>query len=117
MRAMIEVTQPGAIFGTATQQIADARQGRAPDYRLSFESAQSLFAEVTPSRLEFLSTLSRVGPCPVDELARTAGRDSADVGGDVVRLAELGLIDRAPNGTVSVPFDAVEILFPLARVA
>jgi predicted transcriptional regulator len=72
---------------------------------------------VTPSPLELLNTLSTVGPCPVDELARTAGRDSAHVGVDVVRLAELGLIDCAPNGTVSVPFDAVEILLPLARVA
>ena len=72
---------------------------------------------MTPSHLELLNTLSRVGPCPVDELARTAGRDSAHVNVDVVRLDELGLIERAPNGTVSAPFDAVEILFPLARVA
>lgn len=117
MKAIIEVAQPGSIFRTAAQQMADAREGRTPDYRLSFESARSLFAELTPSRLELLDTLRRVGPCPVEELARQAECSPAAVGVDVARLAELGLIDPAPDGAVSVPFDAVEILVPLARVA
>ena len=117
MKAIIEVGKPGSIYGAAAQQIADARQGRTPDYRLSFESARSLFAELTPSRLELLNALRGLGPCRVEKLAYTAERDPAKTRADVVRLEELGLIERTADGTVSVPFDAVEILFPLAHVA
>jgi predicted transcriptional regulator len=117
MKVTIEVAKPGSIFGTAAQQIADARQGRGPDYRLSFESARSLFAELKPVRLDLLNTLSRVGPCPVNTLANAAERDLANVTADVARLEDFGLIDRAPGGAVSVPFDTVEIIVPLARVA
>jgi predicted transcriptional regulator len=49
--------------------------------------------------------------------ARHAERDPGTVSVDVTRLRELGLIDQAPDGSVSVPFDAVEILVPLARAA
>ena len=80
MKAIIELSRKGSIFGAVAQQIAGSRQGRAPDYRLSFESARSLFAELTPARLE-----------------------------------ELGLIERSEEGAITVPFDAVEIRFPLAQ--
>jgi len=32
-------------------------------------------------------------------------------------MEELGLVERAEDGSVSVPFDAVEILVPLAQTA
>jgi predicted transcriptional regulator len=35
----------------------------------------------------------------------------------VSRLEELGLIERSEDGAVSVPFESVEIRFPLATVA
>ena len=54
MKAIIEVARGGSIFRTTAQQIATARQGRTPDFRLSFESARSLFAELTPARLDLL---------------------------------------------------------------
>jgi len=85
--------------------------------RLSFQSARCLFACLTLSRLELLDTLRRSGPRSIDELARHAERDPVTAGADVARLGELGLIDQAPDGSVSVPFDAVEIQVPLARVA
>ena len=65
MKAIIEVARKGAIFRAAAQQLADARQGRTPDFRPTFESARSLFAD----------------------------------------------------GGISVPFESVEILVPLAQVA
>ena len=50
-------------------------------------------------------------------LAKAAERNYSNVHTDVSRLEELGLIERAEDGMVSVPFEAVEIRFPLARVA
>jgi predicted transcriptional regulator len=75
-----------------------------------------LFAELTPARLDLLDSLRRVGPCSVYALAKAAERNYSNVHTDVARLEELGLVERMAEGTVSVPFDAVEILVPLAQV-
>jgi predicted transcriptional regulator len=117
MKAIIEVVRKGSVFRTAARQMAAARTGRTPDFRLSFESARSLFAELTPARLDLLETLCRVGPCSVYALAKAAERNYSNVHTDVARLEELGLIERTVDGEVSVPFDTVEILLPLARAA
>ena len=117
MKAIIEVARKGSIFRTAAQQLANARQGQTPDFRLSFESARSLFAELTPARLDLLDTLRRVGPCSIYALAKAAERNYSNVHTDVSRLEELGLIERSEADAISVPFESVEILVPLAQVA
>lgn len=117
MKAIIEVSRRGAVFSTAAQQVAAARHGQTPDFQLGFESARALFADLTPARLDLLDTLRRVGPCSVYALAKTAQRNYSNVHTDVARLAELGLIERGADNSVSVPFDAVEIRVPLAQVA
>ena len=117
MKAIIEVSRKGSILGAVAQQVAESRRGRTPDFRLSFESARALFAELTPARLDLLDTLRRNGSCSVYALAKAAERNYSNVHTDVARLEELGLIERAEDGMVSVPFEAVEIRFPFARVA
>ena len=117
MKAIIEVAKRGSIFAAAAEQIAASRCGKAPDYRFSFESARSLFSELTPARLDLLDTLRRMGSCSVNALAKAADRNYSNVHTDVSRLEELGLIARSDDGGVSVPFESVEILFPLAQVA
>lgn len=102
---------------SARLQVAAARRGLAPDFRLSFESARMLFSEFTPARLELLDTLRRVGPCSVYALAKAADRNYSNVHTDVARLEELGLIERGEDATILVPFESVEILMPLAQVA
>ena len=116
MKAIIEVSGKGSIFKAAAAQVVAARKGRAPDFRLSFESARSLFAELTPARLDLLDTLRRVGPCSVYALAKAAERNYSNVHTDVARMEELGLIERTAEGEVLVPFESVEIVVPLARV-
>ena len=117
MKAIIEVSRKGSAVRAARQQLAAARKGHAPDFRLSFESARSLFAELTPARLDLLDTLRGVGPCSVYALAKAAERNYSNVHTDIARLEELGLVERGEDATVCVPYDAVEILLPLARVA
>jgi predicted transcriptional regulator len=115
MKAIIEVSRKGSVFRTAAVQVASSRRGRTPDFRLSFESARSLFAELTPARLDLLETLRRVGPCSVYALAKAAERNYSNVHTDVARMEELGLIERTDDSEISVPFDSVEILVPLAK--
>lgn len=115
MKVIIEVASKGSIFRTAAAQVSAARKGRAPDFRLSFESARSLFAELTPARLDLLDTLRRVGPCSVYALAKAAERNYSNVHTDVARMEELGLIERTEEDEVMVPYESVEIVVPLAR--
>lgn len=117
MKAIIEVSKPGAVFSAARAQIAESRHGRAPDYRLSFESARALFSELTPARLDLLNTLHAEGPCSVYALAKTAGRNYSNVHADIARLEELGLVNRTDDDSVMVPYDAVEIRMALAKAA
>lgn len=117
MKAIIELSRKGSIFGAVARQVAGSRRGRAPDYRLSFESARSLFAELTPARMDLLDTLRRAGPCSVYALAKTAERNYSNVHADVSRLEELGLVERVGDDKVCVPFDAIEIRFALAQPA
>ncbi|MEF8715290.1 MAG: MarR family transcriptional regulator [Accumulibacter sp.] len=117
MKAIIEVAKRGSAVRAAREQLAASRRGRTPDFRLSFESARSLFADLTPARVDLLDTLRRVGPCSVYALAKAAERNYSNVHSDVSRLEDLGLIERTQEGTVSVPYESVEILVPLAQVA
>ena len=117
MKAIIEVAKRGSAVRAAKQQLAAARRGRSPDFRLSFESARSLFADLTPARVDLLDTLRRVGSCSVYALAKAAERNYSNVHSDVARLEELGLIERTEDGSVSVPYESVEIFVPLAQVA
>ena len=117
MKAIIEVSSKGSVFKAAREQIAGAKRGRAPDYRLSFESARTLFAELTPARLDLLNTLRGMGPVSVYALAKAAGRNYSNVHADIARLVGLGLVERTDDDTVHVPFDAVEIHMALTQVA
>ena len=117
MKAIIEVAKRGSAIQSARQQLAAARKGKSPDYYLSFESAKSLFAELTPARLDLLDSLRRVGPCSVYALAKAASRNYSNVHTDIGRLEELGLVERDEQDAVLVPYETVEILLPLAQVA
>jgi predicted transcriptional regulator len=117
MKAIIEVSRSGSAVRTARQQLASTRRGSAPDYRLSFTSARSLFADLTPARLDLLDTLRKLGTCSVYALAKAAERNYSNVHTDISRLEALGLIERNDEDAIFVPYDTVEILLPLAQVA
>lgn len=117
MKAIVEVAKRGSAIRSARKQLAQSKGGRPVDFHLSFESARTLFSELTPARLDLLDTLRRLGSCSVYALAKSAGRNYSNVHTDIARLEELGLVERTDEGAVTVPFDAVEILVPLAHVA
>ena len=117
MKAIIEVAKRGSAVHAARQQVAAAKRGQVCDFRLSFESARALFAELTPARVDLLDSLRRFGPCSVYALAKAAERNYSNVHSDVGRLEQLGLIERGEAGSISVPYESVEIRLPLAQVA
>jgi predicted transcriptional regulator len=117
MKAIIEVARTGSAVRSARTQLATARRAATVDFHLSFESAKSLFTDLTPARLALLDTLRQSGPSSVYALAKAAERNDSNVHTGVAQLAALGLMERGEDSTVSVPFDAVEIRLPLARAA
>ena len=117
MKAIVEVAFRGAAVRAARRQISASRRGQKPRYQLSFESARSLFNDLTPARLDLLETLRRHGPCSVYGLAKAAERNYSNVHTDISRLESLGLVERTAGGAVRVPFDSIEILIPLTNAA
>lgn len=117
MKAIIEISRKGSVFNVARAQIAEAKRGREPDYHLSFESARTLFAELTPARLDLLNTLRGMGSSSVYALAKTAGRNYSNVHADIARLIDLGLVERNGDDAVEVKCDTVEIRMELAQAA
>jgi len=117
MKAIIEVAPPGSIFRTAQQQFAESRSGKTPDFRLSFASAKILFANLTPARLDLLHTLRRIGPCTLATLTQVVASTDPDVQADIASLEFFGLVERDDAGDLTVPYESVEIILPLAQVA
>jgi predicted transcriptional regulator len=114
MKAIIELGKKGRVFEAAREQVAE---GKEPDYRLSFESARTLFSMLTPARIDLLDTLRRTGPCSVYALAKQAERNYSNVHTDISQLIELGLVERTEDETVFVPFEEIDIRLPLALAA
>ena len=114
MKAIIEIAPAGGVFDAA---LADLAAGGNADYVLSFESAHTLFCDITPVRLDLLNALARLGPCRVEALAQAIRRSESNVQSDSRRLVELGLIERGDDGRLQVPFETLEIHMTLASAA
>jgi predicted transcriptional regulator len=74
---------------------------------LSFEDLPLLLKMLTPARWVLLERLRKEGAASIYELAKNLGRDYKNVHTDVARLADLGLVERRPDGALAVPWDGV----------
>lgn len=121
MKALIEIAPRGSVFANARAQLKAAEKapeqapGYGADYYLSFESARTLFSELTPSRIDLLEALRQCGPCSVYALAKTVARNYSNVHTDIGKLEEHGLVRRTPEDAVFVPFESVEIRLELSK--
>jgi predicted transcriptional regulator len=81
---------------------------------LHFENLEVLLKTLTPGRWALLKKLHANGPMSIRALANTLGRDYKNVHTDVRRLENIGLIERAKNEKIKVPWDIVEARLLLA---
>jgi predicted transcriptional regulator len=81
--------------------------------RISFASPELLWQLLTAKRWELLKALCGAGPVSIREAARRAGRDVKAVHGDVKALLTAGILDRAEDGRIVFPYDAVKVEFLL----
>jgi predicted transcriptional regulator len=98
--------------------LADAsralKTGRSErEARISFATPELLWQVLTAKRWELLKALCGAGPVSIREAARRVERDVKAVHGDVTALLDAGILNRAPDGRVEFPFDAVKVEFLL----
>ena len=74
---------------------------------LSMQDLPLLLRTLTPARWQVLDRLREAGALSIYELAKRLERDYKNVHTDVSRLADLGLIERRPDGLISTAWDAV----------
>jgi len=91
----------------AAWHLASGRKPPEPLALLSFADLPLLTKNLTPARWELLKRLAKAGPSTVYALAQLLERDYKNVHTDVSRLIELNLLEKNPEGRVSVPWQAV----------
>ncbi len=101
-----------------TDTLADAsramKTGRADrEARISFATPELLWQVLTAKRWEILKALCGAGPMSIREAARRVKRDVKAVHGDVTALLNAGVLDRAEEGGIVFPFEAVKVEFML----
>lgn len=74
---------------------------------VSFESMELLLKVLTPNRWTLLRSLRRQGPSSIRALAQLLGRDYRGVHADVTALLHAGLIERAADGKIVVPWSRI----------
>ena len=103
IRVAPDALEMAAAEVAAAWNAAEAGQTREPSDSLYFVSWEALCAVLTPKRYDLLRRLSAAPAVSIRALARDLGRDIKRIHEDVVALEELGLIERAPTGRLTVP--------------
>jgi len=83
------------------------------DLTMSFRQAVKVFRTLSAKRMETLKVLRATGPQSMYALARRLKRNYSNVFTDIGVLRKLGLVEKGGDGLVSVPWEAVEIRFPI----
>ena len=91
----------------AAWHLASGRAAPAPLALLSFADLPLLMKSLTPARWDLLKQLKTAGPLTIFALAKLLRRDYKNVHTDVSRLLEVNLLEKAEDGQVSVPWQAV----------
>lgn len=117
MKAIIELGHRGSAIEQARRDLVMARGGGDADYHLIFESARTLFSELTPARIDTLDYLRIHGPMTIYALAKELKRNYSNVHADVDKLLEHGLAEKDADNRIAAPWDSIEIRMAQAKAA
>ena len=114
----LHVSSTDDFFADAAKAAAriDAGDSSAQESVIAFENMETLLKILTANRWRLLRALRTEGPTSIRRLAQSLGRDYRAVHADVMILMNVGLIERAESGEISVPWDRItaEMAFDLA---
>lgn len=105
-----------ARFGKA---LADARAGRAvkPYFGIGFRTMAQFGEVFTPKPWELVEALKKSGPLTIYALAKRLDRHYRNVHKDVTALMEWTVIEKNEDGHVQVPWDEINVRWPLRAAA
>jgi predicted transcriptional regulator len=95
------------------RRVALGFKGKRQGARISFASETLLWKTLTPKRWALLRVMARRGPIAIREVARLTGRDVRAVHSDIHALLSSGILNRAVDGRVIFPYDAIHVDFLL----
>ena len=78
---------------------------------LSIGDLPLLLRTLTPARWDLLDRLRDAGPASIYKVSKQLGRDYKNVHTDVTALMRIGLIEKAADARISVPWDVVRAEF------
>ena len=108
---VLEVRSLANTLADASRVMKTSRGER--EARIAFATPELLWQVLTAKRWELLKALCGAGRVSIREAARRVGRDVKAVHADVTALLEAGLVNRAPDGGVEFPFQAIKVEFVL----
>ncbi len=95
----------------------DAGEALPPLCEVGFET-MSQFGEVfSPKRWELVERLKAAGPLSIYALAKQLSRHYRNVHKDVTALIEWMVIEKDDSGKVFVPWDEIDVRWPLVKHA
>ena len=94
-----------AIRAAGVAAKADTYQGEV----LNFETPAQFFGQLSEKRWDIVRAAQGKGEMSVRELARVVDRDVKRVHGDIVILAQLGLLERTQSGGIHCPYATLHI--------
>jgi predicted transcriptional regulator len=97
-----------------TQRRASAAfRGKKQGARISFATEDLLWKTLTPKRWALLKLMAGHGSMAIREIARRAERDVRAVHSDIHVLLRAGILEKAADGGVVFPYDAIHVDFLL----
>ena len=108
---ILEVRSPEESMAKFAQSWKTGKPERA--VRIAFATPELLWQVLTAKRWELLKALRGAGPISIREAARRVERDVKTVHSDITALLNAGVVDRAENGGIVFPFEAVKVEFLL----
>jgi len=108
---VLEVRSLANTLADASRVMKTSRGER--EARIAFATPELLWQVLTAKRWELLKALCGAGRVSIREAARRVRRDVKAVHADVTALLEAGLVNRAPDGGVEFPFQAIKVEFVL----
>ena len=115
----VEVSSLEEDLAQFAQTFKDAESGkRVKSYAgVGFSDAVQLLSALTPQRWALIAALKDKGACSIYALAKHLTRNYSNVHGDITKLLELGIAEKDASGKVFVPWDEIDVQFPLQRLA
>jgi predicted transcriptional regulator len=114
---MTTVTLSVASREDVNKRALAAFEGQVQGAHISFSSVELLWQTMTAKRWDLLKAMTGQGAMSMREAARRVGRDVKTVHGDIHALLDAGILDRAADGRISFPYDAVHVDFTLTAAA